>query len=89
MENKTITQPEANSIMLGREDFDEITGVGTPSAGRVYNVLVSDVDAVYSATSVSGDNLSARTRTANSIRLGRFTEVNVTSGVVLAYYGES
>lgn len=77
---------ESNNFSLGASGFDVITGTKTPPSGFTYNILMTDEDATYGATSLTGDNLPSADRIANSVRFGVFSEVQATSGTVLGYY---
>lgn len=89
---RDLTVADANNIALGRMDFVEISN-GTILAadvvpGTIFNALVVDTDATFSADTVDGDNLSSQARLAGRVILGRFTGVTESAGgVVLAYFG--
>lgn len=86
MATLTYNPLAANNVALAAFGFEEITGASTAPAGYFYSALVSDIDATYSATTVSeGDDLSSQSRAAGSIRLGKFATVTVTAGTVLGY----
>jgi len=90
--SKTLTQPEVNNIGLGRNDFVEISNASVTASdimpGMVFNALIVDSVATFSASTLAGDSLTSRTREAGRIILGRFLTVEeTTGGVVLAYFG--
>ena len=58
----------------------------TTSASGAFFAIQADGDATFSATSVSGDNLSSLARIDGTVIYGNFSAVAVSSGKVLAYY---
>jgi len=85
---RDLSVKEALNVALARMDFVQITnGSKNAPAGNVFSALVAHTDCTVGATSKSGDDLPTAALAANSIRLGRYTQVTEsTGGIVLGYY---
>lgn len=85
---KDFSVVEALNTALARMDFLEISNqtVSAPS-GQVFSALVAHTDATFGAVTKGGSDLPSASLSANSIRLGRFTQVTESAGgIVLGYY---
>jgi hypothetical protein len=81
-----ITNPVNYQLQaFGQKGFRVVTSAFTPVSGEFYRAFTVTSDAVITATSVEGDNLSAVTLLAGSTVYGLFSTVSVSSGTVIAY----
>lgn len=70
---------------LGQKGFRKIDSSFVSISGEYYRAFMVINDAVVSATSENGDNLSFETLITGTIVYGLFSSVAVQSGSVLAY----
>jgi len=78
-------EPNFYRQSFGQKGFRRITSSFSPISGEYYRAFIVINDAVVSATSEEGDNLSFETLITGTIIYGLFSSVAVQSGSVLAY----
>lgn len=70
---------------FGQKGFRVLTSSSTPVSGEFYRAFTVSSDAVVTATSVEGDNLTAVPVFAGTTIYGLFSALGVSSGVAIAY----
>jgi hypothetical protein len=70
---------------LGQKGFRKINSSFVTVSGEYYRAFIVVADAVVTATSESGDNLSFETLLTGTVIYGLFSSIVVESGAVIAY----
>lgn len=86
MSYSNITNPVNYQLQaFGQKGFRVLTSSSTPVSGEFYRAFTVSSDAVVTATSVEGDNLTAVPVFAGTTIYGLFSALGVSSGVAIAY----
>lgn len=86
MSYSNLTNPVNYQLQaFGQKGFRNIGPSFVSVSGEYYRAFIVINDAVVSATSEEGDNLSFETLIAGTVIYGLFSSVAVQSGSVLAY----